>query len=295
MGTINDTYINALLADTSYVTLKENGIILTGSAYINAVAKRMTPDVAQYIADNFVVVTQENNDDGSGFDATVWQGKTGTNYAGQVYISMRGTQGALDIAEDADLATSGLAHEQLVDMVNWWLREATPAGQLARQMTLQETHIPGTLFDFEDFVPAPGVMATGNLANIDRIHSVNGHSLGGYMATAFARIFGQQWDIESINTFNSAGFSRLASENIENGFNQIAEVIGHARGLSDFNSSAHNNYFAENGINVTTNTWDPVGFKQYGERIPLFQEETAPLGLSNHYMYKLTDRFKIVV
>ena len=44
------------------------------------------------------------------------------------------------------------------------------------------------------------------------------------------------------------------------------------------------NYFAENGINFTTNNW---WFTQMGQRVGLFQEEGT--GLTNHYMYRLTD------
>ena len=49
-------------------------------------------------------------------------------------------------------------------------------------------------------------------------------------------------------------------------------------------SSSQSNYFAENGINFTTNNW---WFTQMGQRVGLFQEEGT--GLTNHYMYRLTD------
>ena len=38
---------------------------------------------------------------------------------------MRGTEPGLpDYLTDADLSTSGIAHGQLEDLVNWWLRGA---------------------------------------------------------------------------------------------------------------------------------------------------------------------------
>ena len=49
-------------------------------------------------------------------------------------------------------------------------------------------------------------------------------------------------------------------------------------------SSSQSNYFAENGINFTTNNW---WFTQMGQRVGLFQEETT--GTGNHSMYRLTD------
>ncbi len=285
MMKINDTYINALLADSSYV----NGLLpnQTGAALTAQISGRMTPELAKYIGDNFTVVTQVSGL-ASSFDAVVWRGNAGTPYGGQIYVSMRGTQEPADLDADADLAASGLAHDQLADMVNWWLRATTPSGQMAKQVTISTTFIPGSLLTLKDFVAAPSVQGTGELVGLGAITSVNGHSLGGYLATSFARLFGGQWPIAAINTFNSAGFSRAASANIESGFNELAQLIGSGIGLGGF-SSAQNNYFAENGINVTTNTWNPVGFRQYGTRIGLFQEALTPDGINNHYMYKLTD------
>jgi Ca2+-binding RTX toxin-like protein len=283
MTTINDAYINALLADACYV----DDLIpeMTGVALAGKIGGSMTPALATYIADNFTVIQQVGGLSSS-FDATVWRGNAGTAYSGQVYVSMRGTQEGTDyFAADSDLASSGLAHRQLVDMVNWWLRETTPAhfddgmSRFATQITLTADN---------DFAAGALVLATGRLANIGTIQSVNGHSLGGYLASAFVRLFGiqlfgTQLPVTAISTFNSAGFSKQAAANIENGFSQIARLIGPALGLAGF-SDAQNNYFGVNGANVTANT---VGFQQYGTRIPLFQEDSG--GASNHSMYKLTD------
>lgn len=271
---INDAYINALLSDASYV----DGLSpeFTPDDLSLALTSRMTDDLAEFIANNFTVAVQESKDGllESSFDATVWIGKEGTVYAGQVYVSMRGTQEAIDFDADYQLTSSGLAHKQLVDMVNWWLRETTPINQMAVQISYTATR---------DFVAAPSIQGTGNLVGIDAIKSVNGHSLGGYLATAFTRIFGEQWPVGEVNTFNSAGFSRDDASNIEDGFNQIAGIIGAEIGLASFAESTQNYYFAENGINVTTNKWDPVGFMQYGDRVALFQEDlvSGDQGVSN--------------
>jgi hypothetical protein len=215
MTTINDAFINALLADAAYV----DGITInsTGSALALQLANRMTPDLAKYIGANFTVATQVGGL-ASSFDATVWRGNAGTPYAGQIYVSMRGTQGSTDIAADIDLASTGLAHKQLADMANWWLRATTPtltdAGtpQYATQITVAPN---GT------FALTSGALGTGELASVIAIKSVNGHSLGGYLASSFSRLFGTKWPIEMVNTFNSAGFSSPASANIESGFNRI--------------------------------------------------------------------------
>jgi Ca2+-binding RTX toxin-like protein len=276
MTTVQDAYINALLADAAYVNDLEG---LSRDDLILQLQGRMTPKLAKYIGDNFSVVAQVGGL-ASSFDATVWRDR-----GRQIYVSMRGTQGGTDIAADLDLATSGLPHEQLADMVNWWLRATTPAlssggsDQYATQIRVMPNN---------DFALGSAVPATGELAGFSAIKSANGHSLGGYLASAFVRLFGNKWPVETINTFNSAGFSKLAAANIENGFNQIAQQVGAALGLGSF-SSAQNNYFGQNGINVTTNTWDPVGFAQYGTRIGLFQEDLSPGTIDNHYIYKITD------
>ena len=282
MTTINDAYINALLADAAYVDGLAPG--LTGANLASLTSGRMTPDLAKFIGDNFTVVTQESGL-ASSFEAVVWRGNANTPFAGQVYVSMRGTQGGTDILADGDLASTGLAHGQLADMVNWWLRETIP--------TLTDVGTPRyatqvMVTPSSDFGLAAPVLGTGRLVDVITIKSINGHSLGGYLATSFTRFFGGKWPIQAVNTFNSAGFSRPATSNIDQGFSQIAQLIGASIGLPAF-SNAQDNYFALNGINVTTNTWNPVGFRQYGMRIGLYQEDLTPQGINNHYMYKLTD------
>ena len=274
MTTIHDTYINALLADAAYVNDLDSGDLAS------RLKVRMLPSLANYIAANFTVVTQVRAD--SSFDATVWR-ETAT---GKTYVSMRGTQEAPpDLTTDLDLATSGVAYSQLTDMVNWWMRETTPAGQQAKQIGVQVLKV-GYGF-YRSFVAAPTVTGTGTLVGIGPIEGVNGHSLGGYLTSSFARIFGQQMPDAALSTFNSAGFSRPFSRNIESAFTEIAELLGPGFSLDGF-SSNQTNYFASNGLHLTTNDW-AMGFRQQGVRTGIFQEETPPLTPANHFMYKLTD------
>lgn len=106
----------------------------------------MTPELAIFIAANFEVASALNTPDwpglGSGFDATVWRGRTGTEFAGQVFVSTRGTEPPLiDIwGADVDLAVNVAARSQIIDMVNWWLRETAPEGLPVKQL-LENTEI----------------------------------------------------------------------------------------------------------------------------------------------------------
>ena len=285
MNTIESAYINALLADAAYAVSPS----LNAGQQTTALNTRMTPTQATFIAANFDVLDSVETPGllGSGFDAVVWKGKLGTDYAGKVFVSMRGTQGGQDLADDLDLSSTGLAYRQLVSMVNWWLRETTPNGQPAKQIKLDDAFAP------TGFVAAPTVSGTGVLASVTSIESVDGHSLGGYLASSFARLFGAQWPVAHLTTFNSAGFNNLKTAGIETGFNQIASLVGAGIGLGRFpTATEQTNFFAKNGINVTTNDWNIAGFTQYGQRVELFQEDKVYLadgGISNHFMYKLTD------
>jgi VCBS repeat-containing protein len=272
MTTIHDAYINALLADAAYV----DG--LSGGNLANKLAVRMGPTQAKYIADNFTVVTQAEAD--SSFQATVWKDK-----AGKVYVSLRGTQEFFDFTTDLDLATSGVAYSQLTDLVNWWMRETTPKGQPAKQIKVNTVLLPGAHWRwFGEAAPATG---TGELADTGPVEAINGHSLGGYLAASFARIFGGTMPDAAITTFNSAGFSRPFSGNIESAFGDIATVLGPGISLNGF-STNQVNYYGSNGANVTTNDW-AFGFAQQGTRAGMYQELTPGVTFENHYMYKLTD------
>ena len=153
----------------------------------------MTPLLSKFIADNFEVISNEYKNDfpglGSGFDAIVWKGRKGTPYEGKVFVSTRGTQPGEDMfGADLDLALSSSARSQIIDMVNWWLRETTPTTETVRQLinipTPTGVPIPSPLSLVVPGLPAQG---TGRLTGINSI-SINGHSLGGHLASAFARI-----------------------------------------------------------------------------------------------------------
>ncbi len=135
MTKIADAYINALLADASYVDLVDEP--LNSPANIESLGKRLTTTQADYLAANFEIASLVNTSDipfvGSGFDATVWRGKAGGEYAGQVFVSMRGTEpppiaAGADLLADSDLALASGARSQIADMVNWWLKITTPTG-----------------------------------------------------------------------------------------------------------------------------------------------------------------------
>ena len=204
MNTINKTYVDALLADAAYVEGLFDG--MTKFELNGVLANRMTPTLAKFISEKFEIVSHKESNDilGSGFDATVWRGVAGSEFAGQVFVSMRGTEGAQDIVSDVDLALPfGIAKRQIVSMVNWWNQITTPTTGQAAQIQL--VPILGTA------IPAPTVAGTGTLTLSGAVQVV-GHSLGGHLASAFARLMGDHSGvggvpIAGVTTFNSAGFT----------------------------------------------------------------------------------------
>lgn len=306
MSSINNAYINALLADAAYVTIL-NGIPDEGELKL-----RLTPTQAAYLAANFTVVTSIETPNtinpllGTGFDAVVWQIKAGSELAGpnnvnagKIFVSMRGTQGLTDSADDITLATRGIPYDQIRDMVNWWLKNtAAVTNTQVRQIKVQETVVSlSPLVTVKTFALDTPTTGTGLLNELDGIAGVNGHSLGGYLSTAFARIFGAAWGVEQVSTFNSAGFSNAAGLNIASEYDNIANLLGSPMGISfEGLAGLQKNYFGTNGIEFTTNSAADIGipgFNQYGQRVDLYQEDLLGSGLSglinNHSMYKLTD------
>ena len=165
-------------------------------------------------------------------------------------------------------------------MINWWLKITTPVGQSAHQLGHTADAVSGFISPASD-VPGTGLISAAELANGIE---VNGHSLGGYLAAAFTRLFGAQAHVTHTTTFNSAGFA-LGSESA---FVELTRAIGPGYGRSTFPTAgdpSQTNAFAVHGLSLTTNTW---WFSQVGQRVKLFNEESASQ-IPNHFMYKLTD------
>jgi hypothetical protein len=185
MKILNDTYINALLADASYIRLQTRplgfsdddapptGILRSTSEQIKALTPSLTEPQAKYVIDHFEVLNQELSPVG-GFDAVVWRGRAGTEFAGKVYISMRGTQGGTDIADDIELAIQGVPSNQIVSMVNWWLRETAVKGTVVKQIKeIEVSTLTGSGTTQSYALSENNAIGTGILTGINSIESVN--------------------------------------------------------------------------------------------------------------------------
>ena len=73
-------------------------------------------------------------------------------------------------------------------MANWWMRVTAKAGETVKQIRVDSAVTP--LLNSFTFAAGTPVVATGELyGQVNTITGVNGHSLGGYLATAFTRPF----------------------------------------------------------------------------------------------------------
>lgn len=278
MPSINQAFENALLANATY-QLGESRSGVAGATLRGAIERTLTPVLADYISQNYTAVSNIDYPElgTSGFDATAWR----HNVTGKIYVSLEGTvPGPADLVfTDLPLALNGNAGQQVLDMINWWLQITTPVGQMARQIRPAESEVGDTYLVEATEVAGQGLISA---AELQQGVEVSGHSLGGYLATAFTRLFGAQAHVSHTFTFNSAGFAPGS----EAAFAAFQDAVGPGYGLGRFpTQDEQTNYFAGNGFNFTTNS---LYFDQQGKRVALFNEQsTLPTG--NHSMYKLTD------
>jgi trimeric autotransporter adhesin len=274
LESIKNTYINALLSHASYANgLDKN---LDKSGIKNKLSDLMTEPLAEFISDNFRIIDSidSSDDGGSGFDATIWRGLLSSPYAGKTYISMRGTDGTADYLADGNLALIGAPVNQYKDMANWFLRNIAREGEMAPGVDYESS-----VFGILNFKSGGLQIGTGWLSDVTHVE-VTGHSLGGYLATAFARMFGGVLTIDHVASFNSPGFF----PGNQPYFDELNRLIG--TGLNGFLESIQDNFFADHGVNFTTSDLIP---HQVGRRVGLFNESNALKLIANHSMYKLTD------
>lgn len=270
---LHDAFINAVLADAAYVNGLTQG--LQGAGLADALAGRLTGPLADYVGQNFRVVTQFTDPDLlNGFSVTVFEDRL----SGQKYVSFRGMEGILNLADSSSAANvlflTGLAQGQTIAMINWYLRAITAPGASVIQLNLT-TRIDASGRVLNDTFTGTG---TGELLGSGPL-MLDGHSLGGHLATVFARLFPE--NVASTSTYNGLGVGRLLTDAF---LTPIEDTLG--LGSTSFPNLV-SNYFAEHGINFATND---LLVAQLGTRIPIFNEEgSAGITFPNHLIYKLTD------
>ncbi|MFT3779392.1 MAG: putative Ig domain-containing protein [Ottowia sp.] len=289
MTTIEQSFIECLLADLAYVGTLQKGLSAKDRA--DEFARRITRPLAEQFAARFEILAVKS-DPVSDYQAVVFKDVS----TGALYLANRGTESGTDIVNaDLDLALgSGVASKQSAAMVNWWLDISSTAGTAVSQVSADGPNLA-------PFAPATQKMASGEIAlevsaaiAAGKLYVV-GHSLGGHLTTVFTSLFANQ--VAHASTFNGAGvFSIGAVAGVVAGMlyghpiNQLAQVLGRTVQLPD--AAKMDNFYAMNGMNMTTND---ATFTQLGQRIEVFNEETPAPTFSNHFLYKQTDSLALAV
>ncbi len=129
MTTQDFIFQNAELSIASYAVL-DFGVTNTDKNLDALVRAGMTLSQSEDFARRFPVVITQYADIlapggmGTGFNATVFKD---SSTPGNITLAIRGTDALFsnDAAADSSIAVSGAAYDQIVAMVNWWLRATT--------------------------------------------------------------------------------------------------------------------------------------------------------------------------
>ncbi|MCF7982639.1 MAG: hypothetical protein K9K86_11705 [Pseudomonadales bacterium] len=236
---ITSIYDAALLAQASYadgLTVGSTGGLLESQLVDPNLNQNDVGDAngvsqaqAAYIASSFEVVYQQATT-ASGFSATLFQ-----ETSGEYYLALRGTDGQGPDWTEANLnnALSGISRNQVVDMLNFYLR-LTQSGsvnqykydEIISTIGAAPPSQPYIVLSQSNNLTTYGVLSvesnvTGlGLINENQQMTVTGYSLGGHLASAFTLIFPSV--VNETYTFNSAGFIGWGS----NEFDQFARLIG---------------------------------------------------------------------
>lgn len=277
-----DVLLEAVFAEVAYVNGLAPGKSPTALAsFLEKSDVNLPRAIIEFVTSNFEIVDAIRSSWAQaphGFDASIWRGLKGSAYEGRVYVALRGTQGLKDIVDDVGLALAGVPTDQTWAMAKWWLEATTPKTQSFSMSNVPGLSLIPGLSDFQRYA-GRGTITMSELLSSDV--RVVGHSLGGYLSAVFTRLFERGGYIDRTSTFNAAGLAPFAGAQTAWLEWQIGQGVGR---FAPSDSDRYFNFFAANGINVTTND---LYFSQPGQRIPVFNDDG--IGLPNHSISRLVN------
>lgn len=299
---------NSQLALASYASLNL-GILNTVAQRSALIGAGMAESQAISFVDNYVEVVIQYNDItaaggmGTGFNATVFK-----DAPGNLTLAIRGTDALLsnDAAADSSIALAGAGYDQIVAMVNWWLRATAPQDQMVNQFRLVEVPLSSVsegavvlrstaesayMLDTASQVKATGEVQVPLAVDPDLRVEVAGHSLGGHLALAFSTLFAAQTG--QVTVFNAPGFSNSTVN--QDFFRKLGGTIP-----IDGEITNVNNVIADEAlIGAVPSNW--VGGLRTRPGVPFNisienqfnSDEPNPFGALNHSIVTLTDSLAV--
>ena len=248
---------------------------------------------------------------GTGFNATVFK-----DAVGNLALAIRGTDSlsvggnASDLSTGLDIVGSGAGYDQIVAMVNWWLRATATKDQMVNQFRLAEVPLiqvsegavvlrPGTAPETSyvlDVAPQQ-VKATGEVKaaldlDPDLRVEVTGHSLGGHLAMAFSTLFAAQ--TEQVTAFNAPGFSSSAVNQAFFAKLKLGGLIPVAGASNIINVIADETNVGPTQLNLVAGLYTRPG-QSFDISIEnqWQSDESTPAGALNHSIIVLTDSLAV--
>lgn len=267
----------ATLAEAAYSLFDELPSEGRGTSYASALTERtlkgeMAATQAMALTGTWAI-SDHLRDTHSGLSATLFRDLR-SDGVGHV-LAVRGTDfnTALDLQTDlGDIVADGLAIKQIIDLYNYWKSLTTPTGQIYQAAKLVDysssLSISALLRTRSDIVSDSGdarqivfqdsdevYEATSDLRHGQGVLSadaqviVTGHSLGGHLAAAFARLF--RFNAAEAVGFNGAGFGTdltrdplgVISLNVGNLFHTLG-------GADQFDPTKYTNYYGSKGAEL---------------------------------------------
>lgn len=221
----------------------------------------------------FEIIHHESNS-ATGFSATVFLDRETSRY----HFAIRGTviTNINDLIADANAVLSGGAVEQVISMLNYYMRLITPE----EESTVQVLSLGGGVF-------LPTTAEGLGILDPDTPLTVTGHSLGGHLASAFGKAFPIISNaVTEVYTYNGLG----VGPGINSLLNQVADLYDITPDTTSDNSSFNvTNLIAEPGITLTPNAF--AASNQLGEVIFTFIEEG--ILIQNHSSSRLADALAV--